>query len=523
MTTWAFDQAVKVFYRIRNKNKDHATFECGFGPSGLPHIGTVAEMLRTRMVIRAFNELTTDEHPNEHPESYYRTQWILFADDLDALRKVPENVPSDLVDLNDYIGVSVCDIPDPWGTHDSYAAHNIGELVRLLDRCGVSSNEYELRRSSDFYRNGLFNDTIDKLARNANELISIITHDYSVERQASYFPFLPIINGTVYQNVFNWRLHQDKLGEFNNRGCFSWQQEEGQTTYLTPLSNGSVKCQWKLDWPMRWLAFDVDFEMHGKDLIGSATVGRRICDLMGHEPPVIFMYELFLDEQKQKISKSKGNGLEADEWLTYGTIESLEYFLFQNPVKGRVLHWSCIPQYVDLYEKELRGSNAEPYSAIWTIHSSNLPHNAPLTYSMLLNLVAITDTEDPEVLFKYIGNYLPGVNIDSHKNLPTMVNGAIRYYQRFILPNKMKKVPTQVEQEVLMDLAQVLARPLVGEDTIRANIYEVGKSHYGADQLTYFFKMLYQVLLGQESGPQFHQFVEVVGTEKVIAMIKELV
>lgn len=522
-SSWAFEQAEKVLERVRRKGKDHATFECGFGPSGLPHIGTVAEMLRTRMVIQAFNAITSGVNPNEHKESYYQTQWILVADDLDALRKVPDTIPADKVEMmTSYLGTSVCKIPDPWGTHSSYAEHNISELVRLLELAGVQPHEYELHRSSFNYRNGRYNGTLTRLAEHVDAISAIVTHDYSEERKATYFPFLPIIDGLVVQDIYN----PEMLG-LAVTPHFDWYSAPGLVNQTTPnttlLHDGNVKCQWKLDWPMRWMHFDVDFEMHGKDLIGSATVGRRICQLMQHEPPVIFMYELFLDENKQKISKSKGNGLEADEWLTYGSVESLQYFLWQNPVRGRILHWSCIPQYEDMYAKALMDVDGpvEVGSPLWHIHGSILPEPPPVTYAMLLNLVGIADTEDTEILWAYLHAYKPGITNNTHPKLQHMFEGAIRYYQKFVLPTKVYRDSTEDEKEVLKDILKVLAFVESGIPTdLRAELYEVGKAHYTPARLNEYFRMLYQVLLGQNSGPQFDQFIQIIGIEQAVGLIR---
>ena len=530
MSTWTFDLAQRVLERVQRRGKTYATFECGFGPSGLPHIGTVAEMLRTRMVIRAFNEITTNISPSEHPEDYYRTQWILFADDLDALRKVPETIPEDKKSMmQSYLGVSVSAIPDPWGTHSSYAEHNISELVRLLELCGVQRNEYELRRSSHQYGSGYFNPTLRKLAQLPEEISEIITHDYSAERIATYWPFLPIISGQVVQDLYEPQM-ETMPASMSSVPQFTWYDRERDSNPLdtrqltvTSLFDGNIKCQWKLDWPMRWIANDVDFEMHGKDLIGSASVGKRICKLFQHEEPVIFMYELFLDEEGKKISKSKGNGLEADEWLNYGTVESLEYFLFQNPVKGRALHWKAIPQYMDMYAKELttflasQVNDVPRESALWHIHGAHLPDPAPLTYAMLLNLVGITDTEDPEVLWAYVNAYRPDLDDSSHASLSKMIPGAIRFYQRFVLPVKVRRNPTDAERGVLAD---IIASLQMDPEDLRSEIYDIGKRHYGDNRLREYFAMLYQVLLGQDSGPPFNQFVQVIGNTQAIELIQ---
>lgn len=512
--TWAFEQAQKVLERVQRKGKDLAVFECGFGPSGLPHIGTVAEMIRTRMVIQAFDELVHNDGLQ------ISSVLILVADDLDALRKVPDTIPSNKVDLmTTYIGTCVCKIPDPWGTDKSYAEHNISELIRLLEMVNIPRRDYELVRSSENYRLGTYNNMLTKLAERVEEITKIITHDYSEERKESYFPFLPIILGKVIQDIYEpVMVGTPAIPSFE---WFSEADYDGpRTVYETMLLYGRVKCQWKLDWPMRWMHFDVDFEMHGKDLIGSANVGRRICEFMGQEPPVIFMYELFLDENKEKISKSKGNGLEITEWLTYGSVESLQFYLWQNPVKGRVLHWSCIPQYEDMYAKALSDSNGEVGSALWHIHGSNLPEAPPITYNLLLNLVSIANTESTEVLWNYLRAYKPELSPESHPSLQHMMIGAIRYYQRFILLAKFYRNPTDEECLVLDDIANLLKNALEDDSIdLRAELYNIGKDYYSKERLREYFSMLYQVLMGQDSGPQFDQFVRLVGLQKVINLI----
>jgi len=500
---WAHTEAKRVAERCTTLNKSIALFECGFGPSGLPHLGTVSEMVRTRMIQQALKDLGLD------------SRLILFADDLDALRKVPENVTGDsAIYLASMLGVPVCDIDNIWapyhGYAPSYAEHNIQELVKLLRACRFEEHrDYELVRSSTMYRTGMFNEMLRDFvfeARAENKVKEIITRDFGINndrnRKESYCQFLPLrkdasgIVRTTFE-VFNWDIYFSPEAEpflFGN-------DAEGPLDVYT--MNGDVKLQWKADWPMRWMAFGVDYEMHGKDLIGSAQIGDEICQVFGHPAPLHMTYELFLDADGKKISKSKGNGMEPWDWLNYAPYESLEAFLKLDPSQQRRIGWTLIPVQVDEYLNRV---------------GSTLPR-----YQMLLNLAGITNTSDARVLHLYVQKYF-----DVDWDTPVynaMLHGAVRYYEKFILPTKVYRPATDEEKFVLRDLLHCLdhlpyvCRPSnlsfkeVDMKDVRSAIYDCGKRHYPGKELKNFFAMLYQVLMGQESGPQISEVVEKIGLD----------
>ena len=510
--TWAYQEAEKVLALVQKKGKTIATFECGFGPSGSPHIGTVAEMLRTRMVIEAFCDITRNlAPPGEHPESYYQINWVLFADNLDSLRKVPNNVPNPK-EMEQYLGIPVCDIPDPWGRDKSFAEHNIRDLHEALARFGYTLNDYSLFRASDMYRPmrsgqpGLFNDAIIDFAFKANEIKDIVTHDYKDERTASYCPFLPISKNRKTQiDLYNWDIQEIDTNKGPIPMVLYYHTEPNSTEMNThPILNGGCKLQWKADWPLRWYALDVDYEMHGKDLLGSAQVGDRIMRLMNREPPIHMMYELFLNEEGQKISKSDGSNDALQQWTDYTLAEVLMHFLSLNPRKSRKLHFGIIPQTTDAWLSD-QGESV-----------------SPISFSMLLNLVSITNTEDPDLIWDYIDGYSSGANKEQYPVLDLLIQKAINYYRDYILPNKNYRDPTANEMDALNALASALGSVNIDEDEITKIVYDIGKQFYGEnkDSLRNFFQMIYEVLMGQTSGPRLPVFILLFGVNQFINLIR---
>lgn len=503
MSSWIWKEAERIAERIGDKRT--AVFECGYGPSGLPHIGTFGEVARTSMVRRTFEELTGLD-----------TRLIVFSDDMDGLRKVPTNVPNREM-LEKYIGVPVSQVPNPFGTeYDSFSGHNNAKLIEFLTQYGF---EFEFMSASEIYNSGEFNPTLIEISRNLDIIKKIATHDYSEERKASYCPFLPIHRGRVINDVYDWKMYSDGLPE----PYLHWFKNERspESTFddridvVTPITNGGIKCQWKLDWPMRWIHLGVDYEMHGKDLLGSADVGHKICRALKMNDPLTFMYELFLDEEGAKISKSKGNGFEFEDWIRYAPADSLQWFLFQNPRKSRKLHWGCVPQSVDALISE---SSAEPNKddSWWAMGRDERSELSPITYTMLLNLVSITDVLDSKQLLRFIQNYQPTATLENYPFLSEMIEGAINYYQDKVLPFKSYHTPSDPEREALHELGECIAG-LKTADEIMFQAYEVGKRYYGSGpELREFFSLIYRVLMGQESGPRFGQFAEIVGTEMLV-------
>jgi lysyl-tRNA synthetase class 1 len=503
---WPFEEAQKVQQRLAASGKTHALFETGYGPSGLPHIGTFGEVARTSWVRRAFTELTG-----------LPSRLLAFSDDMDGLRKVPDNVPNKEM-LAGFLGRPLTSIPDPFGTHPSFGAHNNARLQAFLDSFGF---EYEFASSTDYYREGRFDAALLAILAKHDEIVAVIRPTLGAERQATYSPFLPVHprTGIVMQVSIDQRDA--------SAGTIFWTDPATGEKFETPVTGGAVKCQWKADWAMRWHALGVDYEMSGKDLIDSVRLSGRICRILGSEPPTGFTYELFLDEQAQKISKSKGNGLSVDEWLRYAPQESLGQYMFNQPQRAKRLFFDVIPKAVDEYLANAGRAHAQPgpeqaANAVWHIHAGRIPQSAqsPLSFAMLLNLASVVNASHPDILWGFIRRYNPAATPEDMPFLARLVDYALAYYRDFVAPQKKFRDPDPTERAALADLATEL-RALPADSTaeeVQTLLYEVGKRH-PFPELRAFFACLYQVLLGQPDGPRFGQFVALYGVPETVALI----
>ena len=516
---WPFEEARKIVARLKKKPKDEVIFETGYGPSGLPHIGTFGEVARTTMVRHAFRVLTEDK---------IKTRLLAFSDDMDGLRKVPDNVPNkDL--LERHLGRPLTRVPDPFGTHDSFGAHNNARLRAFLDTFGF---DYEFASSTDYYTSGRFDAALLRMLERLDAVMKIMLPSLREERAASYSPFLPICPRTGMVLYVPVTAHDARAG------TISYDDPDTQENVTVPVTGGHCKLQWKPDWAMRWVALGVDYEMAGKDLIDSVKLSGQICRALGATPPEGFNYELFLDENGQKISKSKGNGLTIDEWLRYASPESLSLFMYREPKAAKRLYFDVIPRNVDDYHQFLDGYERQDMrqklsNPVWHIHSGAPPKfDMPVTFSMLLTLVSSSNAENAETLWGFIGRYRPGVTAQTHPKLNALVEYAIHYFRDFVLPEKKFRDPTEAERAALGDLRDALSQlpAEASAEDIQNVVYEVGrrepfldhkkKSKDGKPGVSLdWFNMLYQVLLGQEKGPRFGSFVAVYGVTNAIAMI----
>ena len=501
---WPFEEAAKVADRLAAAPKpEGALFETGYGPSGLPHIGTFGEVARTTWVRQAFERLTG-----------LPSRLIAFSDDMDGLRKVPDNVP-DREMLARHLGKPLTAIPDPYGTHPSFGAHNNARLQAFLDAFGF---EYEFASSTDYYRSGRFDAALLRMAERHEQVRQVILPTLGPERRATYSPFLPVHpeTGVVMQvPMEEVRPEEDLL---------VWTDPATGTRHGTRITGGGCKAQWKADWALRWTALGVDYEMSGKDLIDSVRLSGQICRVLGGQPPVGFTYELFLDEGGQKISKSKGNGLTIDEWLRYAPPESLAQFMYQAPQRAKRLHFDVIPRAVDEYLANLEKLKAQPDPANPAFHihggGTNDP-GSPIPFAMLLNLASVVNAEGPEILWGFVRRYAPGVTPESHPMLARLAEHAVAYYRDFVAPQKRHRAPSATERGALADLLQALrALPADSDaEAIQAMLYEVGKRHAFAS-LRDWFACLYQVLLGQQEGPRFGGFVALYGIPGTIGLVE---
>jgi lysyl-tRNA synthetase class 1 len=504
---WPFQEAETLLERLGGKPpvSGAVIFETGYGPSGLPHIGTFAEVARTTMVRRAFAVL-----------SDLPTRLIAFSDDMDGLRKVPDNVPGQEL-LAQHLGQPLTVVPDPFGTHESFGAHNNARLCAFLDAFGF---DYELMSSTECYRSGHFDAALKAVLAHYDDIMAVMLPSLRAERRATYSPFLPLCPKTG-------RVLQVPLIETDvDAGTVVYEDEDG-TRVEVPVTGGACKLQWKVDWAMRWFALGVDYEMSGKDLIDSVRLSSRICRILGAVPPAGFTYELFLDEKGEKISKSKGNGLTIDEWLRYASPESLTYFMYQSPRKAKRLYFDVIPRTVDDYVAGLhRFPGEEPEkrlaNPLWHIHGGAPPaEDVPIGFAMLLNLASACNAEDKSVLWGFISRYAPEARPENHPVLDGLVGYALAYYQDFVKPEKRYRAPDEQERAALEDLLgslEAMAPDIPAED-IQYEVYEVGKRH-GFENLRQWFKALYEILFGQSQGPRMGSFVALYGIDETVALIR---
>lgn len=512
---WPFEQARQILKRLEIEKKRGidrgdrpVIFETGYGPSGLPHIGTFGEVARTTMVRNAFHALTGGE---------IATKLIAFSDDMDGFRKVPDNMPNADM-LADYLGKPLTDVPDPFGTHDSYAGHNNAMLCTFLDGFGF---EYEFKSATEEYRSGQFDDVLLRACEKYDEIMAVMLPTLGEERQATYSPFLPISPTTGRVLYVPMKTVNAVTGEV------TFTDEDGQDVTLS-VTGGNVKMQWKPDFGMRWAKLGVDFEMFGKDHQANAGIYSKICSILGTMPPVQYVYELFLDDKGEKISKSKGNGIAVEDWLSYATPESLSLYMFQKPRTAKRLYFDVIPKATDEYFQHLAAfQQQEPEkqveNPVWHIHNGRPPQDStPISFALLLNLVSAANASDKNILWGFIERYKPGATPEDFPVLDRLVDYALRYFENFVKPHKVYRAPTEQERAALTDLSsrlrQVPDTDQTDGEALQTLIFSVGKDHV-FENLRDWFKAIYEVCLGQSQGPRFGSFVAIYGAEETADMI----
>ncbi|HEV7292582.1 MAG TPA: lysine--tRNA ligase [Devosia sp.] len=506
---WPFEEARKLVKRLEKSGKGEALFETGYGPSGLPHIGTFGEVARTTMVRTAFRLLTRDEIP---------TRLICFSDDLDGMRKIPDTVPSKEA-MEPHLQKPLTSVPDPWTNEfTSFGAHNNAMLRRFLDTFGF---DYEFASATDYYKSGKFDAVLLRAAERYDDIMKVMLPTLGAERQATYSPFLPI-------SPISGRVLYVPTKEVNAKdGTITFADEDGGDTTL-PVTGGNVKLQWKPDFGMRWAALGVDFEMFGKDHQTNQVLYDKICAILGGTPPEHYVYELFLDSEGQKISKSKGNGLTIDEWLTYASTESLGLYMFQKPRVAKRLHFDVIPRQVDDYYAHVAAYQTQDVAArlenpAFHVHYGDVPNpDVPLSFALLLNLVATANAQETKVLWGFISRYIPGASAASHPELDKLAGYAVRYFNDKVKPLKTYRAATEQERAALQDLHDRLAahEGSIDAEELQNLVYEIGKTHQ-FEPLRDWFKAIYQVLLGEDQGPRFGSFIALFGVAETRALIAE--
>ncbi len=528
---WPFEEARKIVARIGRTGQKEVIFETGYGPSGLPHIGTFGEVARTTMVRHAFRLLTGDN---------VKTRLIAFSDVMDGLRKVPDNIPNkDMIAA--HLGKPLTQIPDPFGTHSSFGAHNNARLRGFLDQFGF---DYEFASSTDYYTSGRFDAALLHMLARYEAVMAIMLPSFRQERAATYSPFLPIHPETGVVMQVPIEIVDAAAGKI------AWHDPVTGESFVTLVTGGHAKLQWKPDWAMRWYALGIDYEMAGKDLIDSVKLSGEIVRALGGTPPEGFNYELFLDEKGQKISKSKGNGLSIEEWLTYASPESLSLFMYQKPTAAKRLYFDVIPRTVDDYLGFLeayprQGVKEQLGNPVWHIHSGAPPapellrhegQGTAISFGMLLNLAAVANSEDPQVLWGFLRRYAPGVSPQAHPRLDRLIIYAVRYFRDFVRPSKTYREADEVERAALQQLSDMLARlPAdASAEDIQTALYDIarpipryqdmkakGATPERPGVSNEWFNMLYQVLLGESRGPRFGSFVALYGIAETRQLIAD--
>ncbi len=515
---WPFEEARKILKRVEKTGQKSVLFETGYGPSGLPHIGTFGEVARTTMVRKAFSLM-----------SDLPTRLLCFSDDMDGMRKIPENVP-DKNFLLPHLHKPLTSVPDPYGgQYPSYGDHNNAMLRRFLDTFGF---DYEFASATQYYKSGKFDDMLIHALEKYDEIMGVMLPTLGEERQATYSPFLPIspISGRVlYVPMKAWDA---------KKGTITFADEDSSDVTMD-VRGGRTKLQWKPDFGMRWAALHVDFEMFGKDHQTNAPIYDAICEILGVAAPEHYVYELFLDDKGQKISKSKGNGLTIDEWLTYADPNSLALYMFNKPREAKRLYFDVVPRAVDEYAQYLAAypKQVEPreqlMNPVWHIHNGNppAPESGGVTFSLLLNLAAVANTEEKAVMWAFIQRYMPDVTSATHPRLDALVGYAIRYYTDFVKPAKKYRAATPDEAKALEDLAAALRELPEGSspEVIQQKVYDIGRREpYTTTQkdgsvgvAQSWFNMLYQVLLGEEKGPRFGSFAALYGVSNTVKLIEK--
>ena len=504
---WPFIEAKKILKERKKdiENKGKIVLQTGYGPSGLPHIGTFGEVVRTSMVVNALNQLT--DVPKEI---------ITFSDDMDGLRKVPENIPNK-EKLEKNLHKPLTNIPDPFEKFKSFGEHNNEMLKKFLDKFNF---KYLFKSSTELYKSGNFNSTLKLILKNYQGIMDIIIPTLGKERQKTYSPFLPICpdTGIVLE------IPILEIDEKNFKIVFDNHGKKLEKSIL----DGNCKLQWKVDWAMRWYALDVDFEMYGKDLIESAILSTKIIRLLGKPNPSGFAYELFLDEKGEKISKSKGNGITIDEWLEYASPESLSLFMYQNPKRAKKLYREIVPKAVDEYlnfiEKGKNQNELEKLmNPVWHVHNGKVPtENQIMSFSMLLNLVETSNAESKELLWKFVKKYKKDISEKDHPIFGDLIEYAIKYFNDVIKLKKIYKKPNEKEKIALEALIKALDKcdDSMQPEDIQTNIYTVGKENGYKENLRDWFKLIYEVVFGDENGPRMGFFINFFGVKETKELIK---
>ena len=509
-TSWPFVEARKLIKERQKiiEKKGKIILQTGYGPSGLPHIGTFGEVARTTMMVNAIKAITN-----------LPTEIITFSDDMDGLRKVPENIPNKKI-LEENINKPLTSIPDPFKKFSSYGEHNNEMLKKFLNDFNF---KYTFQSSTENYKKGFFNDALLLILEKYEEIIKIILPTLGKERQKTYSPFLPICPKTG-------KVLEVPIIEINKKERKIIYENENKKIE-TEVVDGKCKLQWKVDWAMRWYTYDVDYEMYGKDLIESAIISSKICKILGKKSPNGFAYEMFLDEKGEKISKSKGNGITIEQWLNYASPESLSLYMYQNPKRAKKLYADVVPKAVDEYltcidKFSEQDDKQKLLNPVWHVHNGNPPkEKSIMPFSVLLNLVGTSNATDKNVLWKFIKKNKNNIKPSDHPILDNLIHYALKYFNDVVKPKKKYRKPNDKEKIALQDLIKRLKDCKEGMDpeAIQTIVYSVGKDNGYDKNLRDWFKAIYEIIFGEKDGPRMGFFISFFGIKESIELINKYI
>jgi lysyl-tRNA synthetase, class I len=520
---WPFVEAQRIIDRLGKIGKSAVTAETGYGPSGLPHIGTFGEVARTSFVLQALKTL----------EPSIDAKIIAFSDDMDGLREVPKNLPNGEM-LKEHLGKPLTSIPDPFGQEKSFAHYMNRKLRDFLDSFGFT---YQFASSTEQYKSGVFDEGFKRIVEHYDEVSDLFKATIAEEKRAAWSPFFPICAscGRVYSTrviaVDPKALTVSYACDAPLAGKYSCCGHHGVASIL----GGGCKVGWKVDWALRWYCLGVDYEMHGEDLLESARLSSKIVKVLGGEPPELFKYELFLDENGKKISKKIGNGISIEEWLRFAPVDSLLYIMYQKPQQAKKMGRAILPEIVDAYlELVAQYDGAEVDSPVPFIsrlskgaHADRLPGEKSaeyrgaqklITYSLVCELVMALNQDDPRIVRDYLLKYQPGIaaNVAYYEGL---IEDALAYYREVLLPARTVEKADHAMDEALAALRADLARRLAaGEEpdaeALQTAVFQVSKDRQL--KMKDWFRTVYRVFLGQNQGPRIGSFIALLGFEKCI-------
>ena len=514
---WPFIEAQRIIDRLGKIGKTSVTAETGYGPSGLPHIGTFGEVARTSFVLQALKTLA--------PRIDSRI--IAFSDDMDGLREVPRNLPNAEM-LKEHLGKPLTSIPDPFGKEKSFAHYMNHRLREFLDSFGF---EYTFASSTEQYASGVFDEGLRRVMAHYEPISELFKATIAEEKRAAWSPFFPVCEncGRVYSTRVTALDRDNFTVSYACDAPLSGKYAACGHIGTASILSGGCKLGWKVDWALRWYSLGIDYEMHGEDLLESARLSSKIVKIIGGEPPELFKYELFLDEKGKKISKKIGNGISIEQWLRFAPVDSLLYIMYMKPQQAKKMGLTILPEIVDQYLELVAGYDGAEDSPVPFItrlskggHADKLGSQKIVTYSLIIELILALNHDDPRMVRDYLLKYQPDIagNVAYYESL--IVN-ALAYYREVLLPGRTAESADHQLDAAIVVLRDELARRAAAgtepdADELQTAVFQVAKDR--DVKMKDWFRTLYRVFLGQSQGPRIGSFIALLGYRTCIERLE---